>query len=108
MEFIPQHIKPQQERLHTSIIDTYHLSVGFRVFNLKDGYNPGAIYNHRSGGSSDITGSLLALGLTRTPDVRLASLSLLSYYHPQLYRSEYTAYGTSRLIVLELGLMGGI
>lgn len=94
--------------LTTSIIDAYHLSVGFRILNLKNGYNPGAIYNHRSFGSTDTTGSLLALGLTRTPDVRLTSLSLLSYYQPRLYRSEYTAYGTSRLIVLELGLMGGI
>jgi hypothetical protein len=94
--------------LTTSIIGAYNLSIGFRIFNLKNNYNPGAIYNHVFTGSSDTTGSLLALGLTRTPDVRLTSLSLLSYYKPQLYRSEYTAYGTSRLIVLELGLMGGI
>lgn len=104
----PSTYQTSTRALNTSIIDAYHLSIGFRVFNLKDGFNPGAIYNHVSTGSSDITGSLLALGLTRTPDVRLASLSLLSYYHPQFYRSEYTAHGTSRLIVLELGLMGGI
>jgi hypothetical protein len=66
------------------------------------------MYNHKSPGSTDITGSLLALGLTRTPDVRLAALSLLSFYQPQLYRSEYTAYGTSRLVILQLGLIGGV
>ncbi|XHH10129.1 MAG: hypothetical protein ACFCUE_05720 [Candidatus Bathyarchaeia archaeon] len=92
----------------TSILDTYHLSIGVRVFNQIGEYNPGAMYNHRASGSTDVTGSLLALGLTRTPDVRLASLSLLSFYHPQLYRSEYTAYGTSRLVILQLGLIGGV
>jgi len=52
--------------------------------------------------------ALLALGLTRTPDIRLTGIGLLSYYHPRLYRSEYTAYGTSRLVVLQLGLVGGV
>ncbi|MGD6933953.1 MAG: hypothetical protein ACQCN5_07100 [Candidatus Bathyarchaeia archaeon] len=92
----------------TSILGTYHLSIGVRIFNQIGDYNPGAMYNHKASGSTDITGSLLALGLTRTPDVRLASLSLLSFYHPQLYRSEYTAYGTSRLVILQLGLIGGV
>ncbi|MGD6808089.1 MAG: hypothetical protein ACQCN3_00160 [Candidatus Bathyarchaeia archaeon] len=92
----------------TSILDTYHLSIGVRIFNQIGEYNPGAMYNHKASGSTDITGSLLALGLTRTPDVRLAALSLLSFYQPQLYRSEYTAYGTSRLVILQLGLIGGV
>ena len=69
---------------------------------------PGSMYNHIADGSTDITGSLLALGLTRTPDVRVTALSLLSYYHPRLYRSEYTAAGTSRLAILQLGLVGGV
>jgi len=93
--------------LSDSIRQTYHLSVGMHIFNPVSGYNPGTIYNHVSVGTSTITGSLLALGLTRTPDIRLTGVGLLSYYNPRLYRSEYTAYGTSRLVVLQLGLVGG-
>jgi hypothetical protein len=94
--------------LADSIRQTYHLEVGMHIFNPVGGYNPGTIYNHVSDGSSTITGSFFALGLTRTPDIRLTGLGLLSYYHPRLYRSEYTAYGTSRLVVLQLGLVGGV
>jgi len=90
-----------------SILSGYNLRVGLYVFNPVGNYLPGAIYNHVFIGSSDITGSLLALGLTRTPDIRLTAISLLSYYQPQRYPSEYTAYGTSRLVVLQLGLVGG-
>jgi hypothetical protein len=50
----------------------------------------------------------LALGLTRTPDIRLTAVGLLCDYKPRLYRSEYTANGTSRLVVLQLGLVGGV
>jgi hypothetical protein len=91
-----------------NIRPNYNLTIGLNIFNPIGGYNPGTIYNHVSAGSSNITGSLLALGLTRTPDVRVPALSLLSYYHPRLYSSEYTASGTSRVIVLQLGLAGGI
>jgi len=98
--------------LSDSIRATYHLTVGLHIFNpVLDGYNvynPGTIYNHVFDGSSTITGSLLALGLTRTPDIRLTGIGLLSYYQPRLYRSEYTSYGTSRLVVLQLGLVGAV
>jgi hypothetical protein len=69
---------------------------------------PGAIYKHVFSGSSNSTGSFLALGLTRTPDIRLTEISLLSYYKPRLYASDYTAGDSSRLVVLQLGLVGGI
>ena len=97
--------------LSDSIRATYHLTVGLHIFNpVLEGsnvYNPGTIYNHVDG-SSTITGSFLALGLTRTPDIRLTGIGLLSYYQPRLYRSEYTSYGTSRLVVLQLGLVGAV
>jgi hypothetical protein len=93
--------------LSDSIRATYHLTVGVHIFNpTTDNYNPGTLYNHVSAGSSTITGSFLALGLTRTPDIRLTGIGLLSYFQPRLYRSEYTTYGTSRLVVLQLGLVG--
>ncbi len=91
-----------------SILSGYNLRVGLYVFNPVGNYIPGAIYNHVFSGSSNITGSLLALGLTRTPDIRLTAISLLSYYHPSLYPSEYQSSETSRLVVLELGLVGGV
>ncbi len=93
--------------LSNSTLSGYNLKVGFNVFNPSGDYLAGAVYNHVATGSTNITGSLLALGLTRTPDVRVTALSLLSYYQPRLYPSEYTASGTSRLVVLQLGLAGG-
>jgi hypothetical protein len=102
----PSSYQTSTRALTNSILTSYDLSIGFNVFNPAGSYNPGAIYNHKASGSSDITGSLLALGLTRTPDVRVTGLSLLSYYQPRIYSSQYTANGTSRLVVLQLGLMG--
>jgi len=83
-----------------------NLTVGLLIFNEKDGCYPGALYNHMNG--TRIEGSLLALGLTRTPDIRLTALGLLSYYKPRLYASEYTASNATRLVVLQLGLVGGV
>lgn len=94
--------------LSTSILSDYHLNVAFYIFNQVGNYIPGAVYRHVSQGETKTTGTLLALGLTRTPDIRLTALGLLSYYKPRLYRSEYTAKGTSRLVVLQLGQVGGI
>jgi len=91
-----------------SILSGYNLKVGLDVFNPVGSYRAGTIYNHVFSGSSDITGSLLALGVTRTPDIRLTVISLLSYYQPNLYPSEYTASESSRLVVLQLGLVGGV
>ena len=68
--------------LSNSTMSSYNLRVGFNVFNPSGDYLAGAVYNHFATGSTNITGSLLALGLTRTPDVRVTALSLLSYYQP--------------------------
>jgi hypothetical protein len=96
--------------LSISTLASYNLRVGFYIFNPYTynsvTYLAGAIFNHYATGSSNITGSLLALGLTRTPDVRITGLSLLSYYQPRLYASEYTAQGNSRLVILQLGMVG--
>jgi len=103
----PSPYQTSTRALKDSIRDDYHLTIGLKIFDSitvsGTTYNPGALYNHNSK-----SGSLLALGLTRTPDIRLTAIGLLSYYKPRLYRSEYTATGTSRLVVLQLGQMGGI
>jgi hypothetical protein len=87
--------------LSTSILGTYHLSVSTCIFDQTGNWIAGAVYRHAG------TGAFLSLGLARTPDVRLTAVGLLSDYKPRLYRSEYTAAGTSRLVVLQLGQVGG-
>lgn len=87
--------------LSNSILSTYNLTVASLIFQEKSNRFAGAVYRN------SVSGSFLAIGLTRTPDIRLTALGLLSYYKPRLYRSEYTATGTSRLVVLQLGQVGG-
>jgi len=90
-----------------SILSGYNLTVGLNVFNSVGNYLPGSIYKHIFSGSSDTTGVFLAIGLTRTPDIRVTTLGLLSYFHPSLFTSGYSVSDTSRLVVLQLGLVGG-
>ncbi|MEM2293405.1 MAG: hypothetical protein QXX41_09030 [Nitrososphaerota archaeon] len=98
--------------LKSSILSDYNLKIALLVFNnFTEGgatYNPGALYQHIFKNDNKTTGSLLALGLTRTPDIRLTAISVLSYYKPRLYKSEFNATGTSRLAVLQLGIVGGV
>jgi hypothetical protein len=88
--------------LPTSIIATYHLTVTTYIFSQKSNWLPGAVYRHAP------SGGFLALGLARTPDIRLTALGLLCDFKPRIYRSEYTVAGTSRLIILQLGQVGGV
>jgi hypothetical protein len=77
------------------------------VFNATNNAIPGAIFHHVFSGDANTTGSLFTLGLTRVPDIRLTALGILATYNPTLYKSQYTAAGTSKLVVLQLGLAGG-
>jgi hypothetical protein len=87
--------------LSNSIISTFNLTVPTYIFYNVSGANAGAIYKQAN------TGALLAIGVTRTPDIRLTALGLLSYYKPRLYNIEQTAADTSRLVVLQLSQVGG-
>ena len=102
----PSPYQTSTRALPTSYTTEYHLDVTTYVFNPVSGSIPAAIYRHRGTGNS-YQGAFYAIGLTRTPDIRLTALGLLNDYHPRLYRSEYTANGTSRIAVLQLGLVGG-
>jgi len=96
--------------LPDSIRTTYNLpqsSITY-IFNKVGNWIPGAVFRHIAVGDNKITGSLFALGLTRIPDIRLTALGLLCAFKPRLYRSEYTASGTSRLVILQLGQVGGV
>lgn len=96
--------------LPTSILSTYHLNTTTKIFDTIDSWNPGAVYRHETtvNGTKIFQGGFLALGVTRTPDIRLTALGLLGDYKPRTYASDYTGYGTSRLVVLQLGLLGGV
>jgi hypothetical protein len=88
--------------LTQTIQTTYHLDRFATVFDLKSGRIAGATFRHQNG-----NGALTAIGLTRIPDIRVAVLALLMYYGPTVYRSEFGASGTSRLVTLQLGQQGG-
>ena len=103
----PSPYQTSTRALSSSILTDYHLDVTTYVFNPTGGSIPAAIYRHRGVGTT-YQGAFYAIGLTRTPDIRLTALGLLADYRPRLYRSEYTAKGTSRLVVLQLGLVGGV
>ena len=90
-----------------SITTQYNLTVPSVIFNPVSGYLAGVVFNHVFKGNTTVTGSLFTLGLTRVPDIRLAALGILSLYNPVLYKQQYTATGTSKLVVLQLGLAGG-
>jgi len=98
----PSYYQTASRALTTSILTTYHLDVPTYIFNPAEGYIAGAVYRNA------VSGAFLALGLTRTPDIRLTALGLLDYYKPRLYRSDYTTVGTSKLVILQLGQMGGM
>jgi hypothetical protein len=108
----PSSTQTATRALPTYITSPYHLNITTYVFSTTpDGnWNPGAIYRHSTttNGVTNFQGGFYALGVTRTPDIRLTALGLLSDYKPRIYRSEYTASGTSRVVILQLGLVGGI
>lgn len=83
---------------------TYHLSYTVKIFDPVGKWFAGAVYRNVTNAS----GGFLALGLARTPDIRLTALGLLCYYQPQFYRTDHTTSGTSRLVVLQLGQVGGV
>jgi hypothetical protein len=106
----PSPYQTSTRALPNSILSTYQLSVLPKsyIFNVySNTWIAGATYNHE-GSDSKIHGSFMAIGLARIPDVRIVALGLLTYYAPTLYKSAYTSSGTSRLIVLQLGEVGGV
>jgi len=80
------------------------------IFSQSGDWIAGATYSH-VGSDDKIHGAFTALGLTRTPDIRVTALALLMYYRPTLYKSEFTLTAgerpTQRLIVLQLSQQGG-
>jgi hypothetical protein len=84
-----------------NINNTFGLIATSIVFNPVGQWVAAATYKHTGGGA------FTAVGLTRIPDIRVAALALLMYYHPALYASASTAGSSTRLVALQLGLQGG-
>jgi hypothetical protein len=81
----------------------YNLAIIAPVFNPVYGYYAAATFKHNSG-----KGALIAIGLTRTPDIRITALALLIYYKPNIFKETFTAPGKSRLVILQLAQLGGV
>lgn len=86
---------------------THKLKLRLSCFDKKPSY-PGLIaaglFSHYNG--AIIQGSLLIVGLARTPDARVTQLMLLSLFNPQIYRTEFSVQGTNRLVSLQIGQVG--
>jgi hypothetical protein len=67
-------------------------------------YYAGATWAHRVGGIT--RGSFMAIGLARTPDIRVALIGLLGFYQPKLLRTEFSVTGTTRVVELQVGQLG--
>jgi hypothetical protein len=106
----PSPYQTSTRALPTSILGVsgYNLYVlpNSYIFRVVNNWIAGATYNHRASGI--IHGSLTAIGLTRTPDIRITALGLLQHYRPSIYKSEFGASGTSRLVILQLAQHGGV
>ena len=98
----PSPYQTSSRALNQSIQGKYHLDRFATLFDLKSGRIPVATFRHQDG-----NGALTAIGLTRIPDIRITALAILMYYNPTIYRSEFGASGTSRLVTLQLGQQGG-
>jgi hypothetical protein len=98
----PPPYQTSSRALNQSIESNYNLDRFASVFETKNGRIAGATFRHQGG-----SGALTAMGLTRIPDIRVAALALLMYYQPTVYRSEFGATGTTRLVTLQLSQQGG-
>ena len=98
----PSTYQTSSRALTQTIESTYHLDRLATIFDLKSDRVAGATFKHQDG-----NGALTTIGLTRIPDIRVTALALLMYYRPAVYRSEFGASGTSRLVTLQLGQQGG-
>ena len=67
-------------------------------------YCAGATWVHTASGHP--RGAFMAIGLARTPDIRVSLIGLLAYYHPSILRTEFRASSTTRLVELQIGQMG--
>jgi len=97
----PAEYQTATRALPSWIQGTYHLTATAILYQQVGQWIPAATFRHQT------SGALVAIGFTRPPDIRVTGLALLSYYHPRIYREEFKATNTSRLVILQLAQMGG-
>jgi len=101
----PSSYQTSTRALPSWIQGAYNTVAMASVFNQVSDRYAAATFKHTG------TGAFTAIGLTRTPDVRISALALLMYYQPIIYRSEFNLAEderpTQRLIVLQLSQQGG-
>ena len=105
----PSSSQTSSRALPDSIQQNYNLSPALLLFDPLPSFPTwvaGALYEHKTQGI--VSGRFLALGLARTPDIRLTAIALLSYFQPRLYPIEHTVEDMSRLVILQLGQVGGV
>ena len=111
----PSPYQTSTRALPASILSDYNLVVATGLFNIGTDVsgnnlglvNPGALYRHWVSVKTNYEGGFLALGMTRIPDIRLAALGILCNYQPVRYSALYSAQASNRLVVLQLGTVGG-
>jgi hypothetical protein len=114
----PSPYQTSTRALPASILKDYNLTVATGLFNTAidvSGHNlgivnPGAVYKHwitNINGVKTNLGGFFALGMTRIPDIRLTALGILCNYQPIRYSTLYSAKASNRLVVLQLGTVGG-
>lgn len=108
----PSPYQTSTRALDESTLLTYHLSYTSNSLVFKETgnhYFAGGTYSHKDSGKT--YGSFTAIGLTRTPDIRVTALALLMFYRPTIYKSEFALTSgerpTQRLVVLQLSQQGG-
>jgi len=115
----PSPYQTSTRALPATILNDYNLVVATGIFNMANDVsghnlglvNAGAVYRHWTsnvnGVKSNFKGGFFALGMTRIPDIRLTALGILCNYQPVRYSSLYSAQASNRLVVLQLGTVGG-
>jgi hypothetical protein len=100
----PESYQTSTRALPIGTLTGYNMFLESNIFEPVNNYYAGATFSHIDGVKH---GSFIALGLARTPDVRVAVLGVLMFYNPKIYRSEFGSSGSTRIVVLQLGQVGG-
>jgi len=101
----PGHSQTSTRALPGSWLTSNNFRLRLNIFDPVGNYYAGAAWAHE--GTDGLThGTLFALGLARTPDIKVAILGILAMYHPTIYRSDFSVSGTTRIVTLQIGQQG--
>jgi len=101
----PGHSQTSTRAFSKSGIELYNFHLKTNFFNPVGDFYAGAVWAH-TGTDGKTWGSLMPIGLARTPDLRVAVLGILAVYRPSIYRSDFSVSGTTRIVTLQIGQLG--